>query len=79
MESQATNDLPEIFKIECASENNDDLSYLTSEHQTIVKDLINKYNFSERGETEVKMAIILRDNESVIRDLDVCRHRKKNK
>lgn len=65
-EIRAANNLPEIFKIELASESSDiDSSYLTSEHKTIVSDTINKYNPSKKCETVCEMTIVLRDDEPV--------------
>lgn len=61
-----SNDLPEIFKIDCASEDSDiDLSRVVTEHRGIVKSLIDNYNPNKKRESEVKMAIMLRDNEPV--------------
>lgn len=65
-EIRAANRLPEIFKIELTSESSDvDLSHLTSEHKNNVSDIINKYNPTQKCETEYKMTIVLRDDEPV--------------
>jgi len=65
-EIRAANRLPEIFKVELTSESSDvDLSHLTSEHKNNVSDIINKYNPTQKCETEYKMTIVLRDDEPV--------------
>lgn len=64
-ETLAASDLPEIFNIEYTNENSDELSYLSDEYRNIVEILINNYNPSKKCESEVKMAIMLRDNEPV--------------
>lgn len=64
-ETQTASDLPEIFSIECTGENSDELSCVSNEYRSIVENLINNYNPIKKSESEVKMAIMLRDSKPV--------------
>lgn len=59
--------LPEIYKIDCIDKDDElDLSHITNiEYREIVSELINDYNPDKTQETNVKMSIVVKDNESV--------------
>lgn len=61
------NELPEIFKIDCIVKRNKlDLSHISNpKHRAAVHDLIDNYNPIKTRETNIKMSIILKDDNPV--------------
>lgn len=70
--------LPEVFQIECAHEANElDVAHLDGNHRNTLENLIRNYVPNKTRDVDVKMRLILKDDEPVYQRARRCSEREK--